>query len=402
MCYQGGQGKGGRQQIQEVARYPSVMVQSTNQQYCGSEYPALVLPCNRIHLKLGGCNSRPGRLLNILALPDEFPLALSFAHCLSLAAAPPSSCHAPSATLPCPQSQVMLSALSVCLQSLTKFLNRINCLIPLKEIVLHQLSNLMWTMCCRAQQSGPTAEDKSAVYSIPSKFLQVAQQELLKLYEAESSKFTKSKSSESKYVFPRVESIGGGGAGRYSTYLQALLEFVLAASQYQQTFHGTSIFTSPAPSPSTSATLVSRSISGGSSSSNGSGSAGGSSTEQPLTSPSSSGSSVSLLSGPPLSPNAPPPSTATPTLNTSRSDVSPSATPTSGAAPVVATATDPTAGTKITKRARYRKVLTKREGSESSVKKEEWLNVVRQSASLLRAVASSQGLASTIPPHPHP
>ncbi len=419
MCYQGGQGKGGRQQIQEVARYPSVMFQSTNQQYCGPDYPSLVLPCNRIHLKLGGCSSRPGRVLNILALPDEFPLALSFAHCLSHMSAPPSG-HSP---LPHPHSQV-LSALSVCLQSLTKFLNRISCLIPLKEVVLHQLSAIMWTMCCRAQQVGggqaqdPSPSPSPSPYAFPSKFLQVAQQELLKLYEAESSKFSKSKPSEGKCSFPRADSIGGGGVGRYSTYFQALLEFVLAACEYQQTFHcstslpSSSSSSSPGPSPSSSATTLvspcSSSSSGGGSTVGGPGGrgstvggpGGGGSTvggpggaDAPSTSASSSGSSTSILSGPPLSPNPP-------TLSASRSDSSPSATPTSAAAPVVATATDPTAGKKIAKRTRSRKVLMKREASESSPKKEEWLNVVRQSSSLLRAVASCRATSPLVPTRP--
>ena len=234
--------------MQEVARYPSVMVQSTNQQYCGSDYPSLVLPCNRIHLKLGGCSSRPGRLLNVLSLPDEFPLALSFAHCLSLVAAPPSH-RAPLPPSPHPQSQ-LISALSACLQSLTKFLKCINCLIPLKEVVLHQLSSIMWTLICRSKPvTGQRSAEQCVPYALPAKFLQVVQQELLKLYELESSKFSKSKSSENKCVFPRLDSIGGGGVGRYSTYFQALLEFVLAACEYQQTFHDPSLLSSPAPLP---------------------------------------------------------------------------------------------------------------------------------------------------------
>ena len=125
------------------------------------------------------------------------------------------------------------------------------------------------------------------------------------------------------------------------------------------------------------------------------------------TSPSSSSSSVSILSGPfPLNPSLPAAAT-TPTLHTSRSDdVSPSATATA-ATPVGAT-TDPTAGKKVTKRARSRKLLTKRDMTESCVKKEEWLSVVRQSSSVLRAVANGQvpsitlPLTVTKPSHAHP
>jgi len=95
-------------------------------------------------------------------------------------------------------------------------------------------------------------EEKVTLYAFPTKFLQSAQQELLKLYDFESGKFVKVKSTESKYAFPPCGSIGGGGLGKFSTYFQALLEFVLAASEYQQKFHGSSICSST----SSSGTLV--------------------------------------------------------------------------------------------------------------------------------------------------
>lgn len=385
MCYQGGQGKSGRQQMQEVARYPNQMVQSINQQYCGPVYPSLVLPSNRIHLKLGGCSSKPGRLLNLLALPRDFPLALSFAHCLSLAAAghtaTPSHAHQ------------VTSALSLCLKNLSKFLNRIDCLIPLKEVVLHQLSDIIWTLCARPMPPLPPAEGEGervghpTLYALPGKFVQSVQQELLKLYECETSKFSKSKSSsgESKLSFPPVDSIGAGGTGRFSTYFQALLELVLAVLHYQHQFHG-----GPTPlcaaSSSSTPTLVSASCPSVSASS-------GSSVELLTDTSSSTIRETTPLAVSDSAPTAPPINT-TAAVNSSRSEVSQSATPTACAAPGVATPTDPSAGKKLAKRTRSRKGLVKKEGAESAPKKEEWLNIVRQSASLLRAVASDGGGAS--------
>lgn len=420
MCYQGGQGKAGRQQIQEVARYPNLMVQSINQQYCGPVYPSLVLPCNRIHLKLGGCSTKPGKVLNVLALPEEFPLALSFAHCLSQVATKRLST---SSTSSASQRQVTF-ALSVCLRSLSKFLNRIDCLIPLKEVVLHQLSDIMWTLCshvdpaklqsrpwtgegpqqvsseeatgaqCRHQPGEKEEkEEELTLYTIPSKFLQSAQQELLKLYESECGKFSKSKSGDSKHAFPAVGGIGAGGLGRFSTYFQALLEFVLATLDYQHKFHGTAAASVPS-SVSSSATLISSSNPNVSNSSIGHGGSTSSTTStcasgnvDSASGASGSSTSISSDSQQPLNVTSSSDQVGATALvsgvNSSRSDFSPGT-----AAPVVATPTDPTAGKKLAKRTRSRKGLLKKESSESAPKKDEWLNVVHQSATLLRAIAS--------------
>lgn len=402
MCYQGGQGKSGRQQIQEVARYPNLMVQSINQQYCGPVYPSLILPCNRIHLKLGGCNTRPGKILSILSLPDEFPLALSFAHCLAQVASnhllsPPAL--APPLSL---TQQPLTLALSTCLQSLSKFLQRIDCVIPLKEVILHQVSATMWTLCSTVDLR--PAEVEGELYTLPNKFLQSAQQELLKVYETETAKFSKTKSGSGKFAFPPAESIGVGGLGKFSTYFQALLEFVLAGLEYQHRFHRVAAVV-PVATSSSSMTLVNNSnppsvagSTGGSSTTDiapsGSGSGNGSN---------SGGSSVSVQSdtqSPPqavvLTPSSVPVST-TPilALHSSRSEVSTSATPASYAAPIMATHTDPIAGKKLTKRTRSRKGLMKKDMSDTTPKKEEWLNIVQRSSAVLRAVSLHP------PPPPH-
>ncbi len=430
MCYQGGQGKGGRQQIQEVARYPSLMSQSTSHQYCGPSYPSLILPCNRVHLKLGGCNTRPGKVLRILTLPADLPLALTFAHCLSetVAASSPQNEHYHS----------MVSALSICLESLTKFLNRIDCLIPLKELVFHQLSCIMWTLTSIVYPSSPDVPSETSpktppeisasdtlhetsmtspetssesppeasktptcpdvsktppelvsplassegslessseaspgraaegeggtkLYTFTTQFIQATQQELLKLYEAESSEFSKAKSADSKYLFPAPESIGGGGLGRYSTYFQALLEFVLAMMEYQYKCQGCEASTSIS---SSTVSVV--------------GSSSTSTTSSSFQAPTPDDSSSSSLQ-------------STSTSSSCRSEVMSGTTSALGAAPVVATpSSDSVSAKKSTKRTRSRKVLLKREVSESAPKKEKWLSVVRHAASFLRGVVLSQ------------
>ena len=360
MCYQGGQGKDGRQQLQEVARYPNLMSQpSTTHQFCGAEYPGLFLPCNRIHMKMGSCSNRPEKLLYVLALPKEFPLVLSFAHCLSdvFARVPKSSCDSPS----CPKMpdtkladskagpkatcHDRLRALLVCLEGLSKFISRMNFPIPPKELILHQMASILWTLC---STSWDGLEVKP--HAFPCKFLQGVLEELQNIYEAEAAGFVKSKSVEGKHLFPPPESIGAGGLGRFSTYLQALLEFVLAVLHYQHLFHGVDHFPRPTADPSSPSTSSSTTASISTSASH-------SSLITPYSTPTHDRTSITGAS-------------------------SAGATPTTSATP----AADLSSGRRISKRIRHRK-LTKKEGSDSTHRKKEWFHMVRGAASLLRATA---------------
>jgi hypothetical protein len=269
----------------------------------------------------------------------------------------------------------MTSALSMCLRGLSKFLNRINCPIPLKEVVLHLLSDIAWTLC-RIAESPEGEGEGSTLYAFPAKFIQSAQQELLKLYSAESSKFSKAKWSESKHCFPPPMSIAAGGLGRYSTYFQALLEFVLAAQEYQHKFHASGV-----PLVSSSTTVI----------------ATGSNTSL-VSAGGSSGSNASLSDNTIIAASeavqentlAPVPTTRIPGTSSSptptRGEISPSTTPPSVAASAATAITDPISGGKKVKRGRSRKGLKKE--SESSPKKEDWLTIVNQAITLLRVVAT--------------
>ena len=351
------------------------MAQSLNQQYCGPVYPSLILPCNRINLKLGGCSTRPAKVLNVLTLPAEFPMVLAFAHALSQVAATMKTDSSPAA------KQQMASALSMCLQGLSKFLNRINCPIPLKEVALHLLSDIMWTLCHIVE--APEGEGEgSTLYTFPTKFIPSAQQELLKLYSAESSKFSKAKWSDSKHAFPPPMSIAAGGLGRYSTYFQALLEFVLAALDYQHRFHGANmpVLSSSTTLVSASATMVGVSTVGGASNLGGGG--GSTSSLGPTDSATTVLVEAAQETPPPSIPQVATSSSSPVAANSSKGEVC--------AASVVATPTDPVAGGKKVKRGRSRKGMTKKDSSssETAPKKEEWLSVVHQATTLLRAVAT--------------
>ena len=310
--------------MQEVARYPNEMMQSSSNQYCGHTYPSLLLPFNRIHVKFGGCSTRPGKLLKVLAFPPDFPLALTFVHILSRYATQVFE----KEPLSSESHQHCTAALNICLESLSKFLNRLDVSIPLKELVMHQLADVMWTLCV-------IASDNTQLYCLPSDFVQNVKQELQKVFETESGSFSSGKSKSAAKVYPPPGSIAEGDTGRFSTYFQAILEFVLAALEYQHKFHG----------------------------------------GEPL----SSAQSLTPVSS----------VTSAPALVTQVSMTSSSATPTSDAAVPATPSSELGPGKRSAKRARFRKgLLGKKESSEStSTKKDEWLTTLRAAASLLQCVA---------------
>ena len=310
--------------MQEVARYPNEIVQSSSNQYCGPTYPSLILPFSRIHIKLGGCSTRPGKALNVLALPAGFPLALGFADILSK-----HTVEIFGKEKNAVQVVECGKALSMCLESLCKVVARLNCPHLLKILLLHQMADILWTLCYIFKDSG--SSERPPVYSFPNEFLQSIRQELTKVFETETSKFP----GKNKSMFPPPGSVACGGSGRFSTYFQAILEFVLAAAKYQDQFHNTQFL--PAPSTSTAALMVT------------------------------------------------PPSLARATS----SEATPTGAPSGVAlAPSVADLTK-----KPTKKPRSRKATTKKDSqSESSMKnkKDDWLSTVHSAASLLRTIVLNQ------------
>ena len=345
LCYRGGQGKGGNEQLQEVARYPNEIVQSSTHHYCGQTYPSLILPFNRIHVKLGGCSTRPGKLINVLALPADFPLSLAFTHTLSRHAYDvyKNADSSLDSILQCSK------ALSVCLEGLSKFVCRLDCPLPLKETMLHQVSEVTWTLCA-------VAPEGFSPYALPTEFLQSMRQELLKQFETESHDFPSGKSSMSKSSFPLAGSIGEGGSGKFSTYFQTLLEVVLAMMEYQHVFHGEEIPSAP-PTPATPTSVATPTF------------------------------------------VVPPTSGSTPTAT--------SATTPTCATPLAASEQ----GKKATRRGRARKG-TKKETETDPQKKEEWLYSVRSATTLLRGMVQLSGeqcwsqiheasVASSLPARPN-
>lgn len=222
-CYRGGQGKGGKQQLQEVVRYPNEVQQS--QHYCGPLYPSVLVPFNLVHVKWGGCTS-PGKVLAITAIPEDLPLSLSFIHTLT---------HSSSFE----DKLEYCRALTMCSDALISLLSHHDCPVLLKETLFHQLAEVMWSLLAISPED----------YTMPAatvsftEFFHKIQEEVLLLYEAECSAFVTDK-GKPPGQFPPPGSMAQGDVGKFSTYFQALLELVLATQQcIQKGLHG-----SPSPS----------------------------------------------------------------------------------------------------------------------------------------------------------
>ena len=224
-CYKGGQGKVGKQQLQEVVRYPNEMQQSQNLS-CGPLYPSVLVPFNVIHVKWGGC-PQPGKVLTITAIPEDLPLCLSFIHVLT---------HSPPSVFG--DKVEYCGALNICSDTLISLLTHLDCPLILKETLFHQLAEVLWTL----QAASP--DDYTAPTGVSSftDFSHKIREEVLQLYEAECSAFVTDKGKASGQ-FPPAGSIVDGDVGKFSTYFQALLELVLATQQcIQKGLHG-----SPSP-----------------------------------------------------------------------------------------------------------------------------------------------------------
>ena len=214
---------------------------------------------------------------------------------------------------------------------------------------MHQMADIMWTLCSPGTPPDQPSEDSTTkLYTLPNEFLHNIRQELIKVFETESNRFSsaKARSSSGGPIFPPLGSIGDGGSGKFSTYFQAVLEFVLASIEYQNKFHGG---------------------------------------EPLLLSISASSSTTSLLATPTTPPTPSHQPSATPTSSSSAAlSTSSSSAASSSATP----STEGGSGKKATKRTRSRKSISKKESSETSPKrKDEWFSHVQVAVSLLRKVA---------------
>ena len=222
--YRGGQGKAGQMPLQEVIRYPNEIPQSAIHQYCGPTHPCLILPTDRIHLRLGGCSPHPGRHLTVVGVPQLLPLLMTFSHSLSIKTYKSFQFHKKPSNI-----DACCIGLSSCLSPLINVICQIGCAPVLTERIFKSISNILWTL------NTVLSVDSTQFSPIPAKFTQGLIQELENVYEFECTAFNPS--GNKPKTFPPEGSISAGGSGKFSTYFQALLEVVLAIRQYMFLYH---------------------------------------------------------------------------------------------------------------------------------------------------------------------
>jgi hypothetical protein len=222
--YRSGQGKSGRMVLQEISRYPNEITQSVNLQYCGSTFPSLMVPSNRLHVKLTGPTPPPGQVLVVHGVPSCLVLLMTVAESLSVqinrlyrndSAQSPQMCH----------------ALASCINSLVVACGKTDWPLLVKEKLFHTLADVLWTLI--------TLSDHTHSPPISSDFSQALYQELDQLYERECERFTTKDSGANPkgFLFSPPGSTTNKGCNRFSTYFQALLELSLALNEYANKYH---------------------------------------------------------------------------------------------------------------------------------------------------------------------
>jgi len=201
-CYKGGQGKAGRQQLQEVVQYPSES---------SPHFPTVLLPFDRVHVKILGVSASSNTSIVFHALSPDLLLALAYSMVLSQVKT---------------TSEQLTQCLQVCFSRWEHFLKRYDAPDPLKQAVFHLL--------CQLSCVEPSIRASSD-------FITNLQSELKQLYEKEVT-FFQSSGGASKgktkalLSFPPKDSLTCGGTGRFSNYLQSLLELYLTINRdhYQE------------------------------------------------------------------------------------------------------------------------------------------------------------------------
>jgi len=196
-CYKGGQGKAGRQQLQEVIQYPSES---------SPHFPTVLLPFDRVHVKILGLSASSNTSVVFHALPPELLMALAYSMVLSRVKT---------------TSEQLTQCWQICFNRWEHFLKRYDAPDPLKQTVFQLL--------CQLSCAEPSIRASSD-------FVTNLQSELKQLYEKEGT-FFQSSSGVSKgktkalLSFPPKDCLTCGGTGRFSTYLQSLLELYLTINR---------------------------------------------------------------------------------------------------------------------------------------------------------------------------
>uniref|UniRef100_T1J2Q6 HECT domain-containing protein n=1 Tax=Strigamia maritima TaxID=126957 RepID=T1J2Q6_STRMM len=226
--------KNGQVSKQEIVSYPNLS-SSDNQM----TYPAVLIPCNCIHVRLGGCSPPPGMIVSVHGIPPQLPLALAYIEVLLSAKYQELTWNNKSDKEPSTKTSfseneknnpvlITTSVLLHVVELLGNYLWRTDIPAIIKERIFHLLAQVLRTL----HYSEDTSDDPSffptlGAHLSPSLALLLQlQSELRKLYEEETKTWISSGTPSGVGM-----GLGVGDQGRFSSYFHCLMEVSLAVAE---------------------------------------------------------------------------------------------------------------------------------------------------------------------------
>uniref|UniRef100_A0A674GMU1 HECT domain E3 ubiquitin protein ligase 4 n=1 Tax=Taeniopygia guttata TaxID=59729 RepID=A0A674GMU1_TAEGU len=185
-----------------------------------NQYPAVITPTDRVHIKLG-VSPPPGAVLVLHSLPLEFPLAMAFTEQLLTWKLEDGDGKSEDELDTIPAS-VLLQVV----EFLGNFLWTTDMAACVKELIFHLLAELLRKIHNLEQKKNPAGLSSSIALQLNPclAMLMALQSELHKLYDEETQNWVSGNACGGSGV-------GAADQGRFSTYFHALMEVCLAVAE---------------------------------------------------------------------------------------------------------------------------------------------------------------------------
>ncbi|XP_056360665.1 probable E3 ubiquitin-protein ligase HECTD4 isoform X5 [Oenanthe melanoleuca] len=185
-----------------------------------NQYPAVITPTDRVHIKLG-VSPPPGAVLVLHSLPLEFPLAMAFTEQLLTWKLEDGDGKSEDELDTIPAS-VLLQVV----EFLGNFLWTTDMAACVKELIFHLLAELLRKIHNLEQKKNPAGLSSSIALQLNPclAMLMALQSELHKLYDEETQNWVSGNACAGSGV-------GVADQGRFSTYFHALMEVCLAVAE---------------------------------------------------------------------------------------------------------------------------------------------------------------------------
>ncbi|XP_064248378.1 probable E3 ubiquitin-protein ligase HECTD4 isoform X2 [Passer domesticus] len=185
-----------------------------------NQYPAVITPTDRVHIKLG-VSPPPGAVLVLHSLPLEFPLAMAFTEQLLTWKLEEGDGKSEDELDTIPAS-VLLQVV----EFLGNFLWTTDMAACVKELIFHLLAELLRKIHSLEQKKNPAGLSSSIALQLNPclAMLMALQSELHKLYDEETQNWVSGNACG-------ASGVGVADQGRFSTYFHALMEVCLAVAE---------------------------------------------------------------------------------------------------------------------------------------------------------------------------